>query len=141
MERPPAMLNSSRAVASPPSVISCMALVPAVAAAILASVIMLMLSKNWQQRSISPAAMPNFLRRTPNSLAIMAVPSTASPLVNSTRSPFSIRRLSIRSRRATVPAIIPATMGRATASVISVCPPHNVMPHCRQKLLSSSNTY
>ena len=84
--------------------------------------------------------MPICARRSPNSLAMMAVPSMATPLVNSTRSPFSIRRLSIRSLRETVPAIMPATMGLTTASVISVCPPHNVIPQCRQYCLSSSNT-
>ena len=32
----------------------------------------------------------------------------------------------------TVPTSMPVTTGRVTASVISVCPPHRVMFHCRQ---------
>ena len=135
------MQSSSNAVASPPSVTSCMALVAADSAAIRASVMMLMLARNRRPVSISESFIPRLFRRSPNSLAIIAVPSTATPLVNSTRSPGAILRLSIRWLRVTVPAIIPVTTGRVTASVISVCPPHRVMSHFLQKNFSSSMTW
>ena len=45
-----------------------------------------------------------------------------------------------RSDRArTLPAIIPATTGRVTASVISVCPPHSVMPAFAAEFLQLAN--
>ena len=69
---------------------------------------------------------------------MMAVPSTAAALVRSTRSPGRMRRFSMRSRLRTLPAIIPHTTGRVTAAVISVCPPHSVMPHLRQDSFNSS---
>ncbi len=117
-----------------------MALVPPDCAATVASGMMLMRSRNRRQASTSSVLIPRATSRSASSRAMIAVPSTAAALVSHTRSPVRMLPLSISSDRRTVPAIIPQTTGRVTASVISVCPPHRVMRHLRQNASSSPIT-
>ena len=125
----PAMPNSVTAVASPPSVTSCMAVTPPISLAIPASSRMLMWSKNCLQEWTSESLNPIESSLCSISRAMMAVPSTATDLVINRRSPVFMDFLSIRQLLRTVPAREPTTTGLVTASVISVCPPHRVIPY------------
>ena len=55
------------------------------------------------------------------------MPSTAMRLVRSSASPGLMERRSISRPAGAVPSIVPLTMGRVTASVISVWPPQSTM--------------
>ncbi len=135
------MLNSVTAVASPPSVTSCMARTPGKARASRASGTTLKWSRSRRQEASSESLMPRSRRREWASTARRAVPSTATRLVSRIRSPGSSERLSRRSDRCSTPAAKPTMTGRVTASVISVCPPQSVSPSCATLAARSDRRY
>ena len=128
MACPQATLNSSSAVAKPPSVMSCRARTPAKPRAMRASSLMLSRSSRCRHAASCSAVMPRVRKRSGSSPASRAVPSIASALVSSTWSPSATPRLSRRSARGSVPSMVAATTGLVTAAVISVWPPTSAMP-------------
>ena len=71
---------------------------------------------------------------------MMAVASTAIPLVSSTASPGTRPEERTTFPQSTSPSICPTTMGRSMPWVISVCPPQTVIPSCRAASSIERNT-
>ena len=120
-----AVASSYSAVASPPSVGSCISRGRADAHSACASRAMLMPgSKSMlRARSIVSALTPRFASWCDASRASSAVPSIAMPFVISTTSPGSMFSPRTISSRAASPSIAPTMIGRSRPIVISVCPP------------------
>ncbi len=123
-----AAASSSRAVATPPSVTSCMATARPLSAAIRASGRIVRRSTKPAPDSMTAGLTAFELSRPANSDAMMAVPSTPGRLVSRMRSPGRVSRFFRRRSGAVPPNSAPETTGRRTASLISVCPPTKRMP-------------
>src|SRR5256712_4058878 len=127
---PAATASSTSAVAIPPSVGSCIACTVASSHAISAS-----------GRTLSPGFLRNPLAlriaagETPRarssasfSRAMMAAPSSGTPLVITTASPTRAPPVVTSLSLSTSPSIVPATIGRSSPCVISVWPPTSATP-------------
>ena len=138
---PDAVASSASAVASPPSVGSCMDVTPPVACAARASGTTLMpgACRKLAARSITSPATPAASSCGRASRASNDVPSMAIPLVRITRSPGRAPAVVTSSPFATSPSIVPEMIGRGRPSVISVWPPIMVTPSASHASESWSN--
>src|SRR5262245_32769841 len=122
---PAAWASSQHAVARPPSVGSCMACTRAAAHAARDSATTLMpgARRKPRARSTTSAATPRRTASSPRSRAMMAAPSSGTPLVRSTASPTCAPPVVTSASLPTSPSMVPTTIGRGRPAVTSVWPP------------------
>ena len=84
--------------------------------------------RNCRARATTSRGTPRRSASSPRSRAMMAAPSSGTPLVRSTRSPGRAPAVVTSRSLATSPSMAPTTMGRSSPAVISVCPPTSETP-------------
>jgi len=123
-----AWASSQHAVATPPSVGSCIACTRAAPHAARASATTLMPGRRRKSRArltTSPGT-PRRSASTARSRATIAAPSSGTPLVSSSASPGCAPPVVTRRSFATSPSMQPETMARGSPAVTSVWPPIRV---------------
>ena len=135
-----AAASSASAVASPPSVGSCMACgrTTSHSPRAMATTEMPGSRNRSAARAIIAGGTPRARSASAASRASSAVPSTANAPPNSSASPGRAPPVVTSSSAATSPSMVPATMGRSMPLVTSVCPPTRSISSSRHAAARSS---
>ncbi len=133
---------STRAVAMPPSVGSCMACTRASSHAISASGSTLIpgTRRKFFARLMTAGDTPRARSSASFSRAMMAAPSTGTPFVMTTASPTCAPPVVTSLSLATSPSMVPATIGRVRPCVTSVCPPTSAISSSSHAAASSARS-
>src|SRR5262245_4851912 len=139
---PAASASSTSAVAMPPSVGSCMACTVVSSQAISASGRTLSpgVLRKPRARRMTVGEMPSARSSASFSRAMMAAPSSGTPLVMTTASPTRAPPVVTRRSFSTSPSIVPAMIGRSRPCVTSVWPPTSATSSSSHAACSSAKS-